>query len=92
MAWGPFLSLLLRSLPDILFLWRRRVETNDREAIHDDVQEFREALFPPRREAERGPGGEVDGGAALDRAAELLERRVREARDVRQQRAQTDAA
>lgn len=44
MAWGPFIVLLLKALPDILFLWRKRVERGEREAIHEDVQEFREAL------------------------------------------------
>lgn len=81
MSWGPLIALLLRALPDILFLWRRHVETNEREKIHEDVQEFRAALCG------------VDGaGADLDRAAELLERRVREARDLRQRQPQADAS
>jgi hypothetical protein len=84
MAWGTLISLLLRALPDILFLWRRRAEQNDREAIHDDIQEFRGALV----------GDPQNGsGADLDRAAELLERRVREAAsDLRSGRSQTGKA
>ena len=71
MTWGLFISLLLRALPDLLFLWRRRVERGEREAIHDDVQEFREAIC---------------GAADLDHAADLLERRLREADRLRQRR------
>lgn len=68
MSWGPFIAMLLRLLPDVLFIWRARVERNQRESIHEDVQTFRESV--------------VSGD--LDRAAELLERRVREARRVRE--------
>lgn len=68
MSWGPFIALLLKLLPDVLFIWRSRIEKNQRESIHADVQEFR---------------GSVVAGD-LDRAAELLERRVREARRLRQ--------
>lgn len=75
MSWGPLIVLLLKALPGILFLWRRRVENNDREAIHEDVQNFRGAVV-------RGE---------LDVAADLLERRMREARRLRSGRSQTDA-
>jgi len=77
-AWGPFLALLLRALPEILFLFRRSAEHTDREKIHADVQEFRGALVEGRN---------VD----LHRAADLLERRMREARALRSGRAQADA-
>jgi hypothetical protein len=71
MAWGPIISLILRALPDLLFLWHRRAEQNDKEAIHADVQEFRSAL--------------ADGDG--DRMAVLLERRMRDARALRDRRA-----
>ncbi|HYG77805.1 MAG TPA: hypothetical protein VEK08_22555 [Planctomycetota bacterium] len=74
MAWGPFIALLLRALPEILFLWRARMQRQEREKIHDDVQEFRAALC----------AGE------LDSAAVLLERRLREARYVRARRSSAD--
>ena len=74
MAIGPFISMLLRMLPDILFLWRRRTENQDKEQDHDMEQEFRGAL------RDRGS----DGGGDLDCAADLLERRLREARRVRE--------
>jgi hypothetical protein len=96
MAWGPLIALLLKALPDILFLWRHRVESGDREAIHEDVQEFREALqlgigdcglgIDGARAAnseQRLPVAHARDGVDLDRAAELLERRVREARRLR---------
>jgi len=70
MALGPLIAMVLRLLPDILFLWRRRAENNDKESIHEDVQEFRAAV--------------ADGDGGLDRAADLLERRLREAGRVRQ--------
>jgi len=81
MTFAALITLLLRALPDILFLWRRRAELNDREAIHEDVQDFRAALFAPE-----GTGGR------LDRAAELLERRMREARELRQRQPRADQA
>lgn len=74
MAIGPFISMLLRMLPNILFLWRRRAENQDKEQDHEMEQEFRGAL------RERG----ADGGGDLDVAADLLERRLREAGRVRQ--------
>jgi hypothetical protein len=96
MSWGPFIALLLKALPDILFLWRRRVERGDREAIHEDVQEFRAALFDASRTGDSPVPQAADsaspGGGNLDRAAELLERRVREARQLRQQRSPIGAA
>jgi hypothetical protein len=75
MAWGPLISLVLRALPDLLFLWRRRVERGERDGFHDGVQEFKAALV----------------GGDLDRAAVLLDERVREARRVRQRRAEVDS-
>lgn len=68
MAWGPFIGFLIRALPDLIFIWRVRVERNLKEEIHDGVQDFRHAV--------------VSGD--LDSAAEWLERRVREARRLRQ--------
>jgi|ERR1043165_375132 hypothetical protein len=70
MALGPIIAMLLRALPDILFLWRRRAETHDKEQIHEDVQDFRAAL--------------EDDSGQLDAAADLLERRLREAGRVPQ--------
>ena len=83
MVWGTFITLLLKALPDLLFLWRRHVEQGDREAIHDDIQDFRAALCAPDA---------AGAGGGLDRAAELLERRLREARDLRGGHAQAGAA
>lgn len=74
MAWGPLISLILRSLPDLIFLWRRRVETGERNGFHETVAEFKRAL--------------VVGD--LDCAAVLLDERVREAGRVRQRRAEAD--
>jgi len=70
MALGPLISLLLRSLPDILFLWRRRAEDNDKEQIHENENDFRGTLAQ----------------GDLDYAAVLLERRLREARRVSDER------
>jgi hypothetical protein len=81
MTWGALITLLLRALPEILFLWRRRVERGDKEAIHEDVQLFREAICSPAA---------PNNGGRLDRAAVLLERRVREARELRQRRSHAD--
>ena len=92
MAWGPFIALILKALPDLLFLWRRRVENGEQEKLHDDVQEFRAALFnftsppDPFSISQRGGEPRATRSADLDRAAVLLEQRVREARYLRQQR------
>jgi len=67
MTWGALLLLVLRALPELLGLWRRRAETNAKESIHEDVQMFRAALVRGERDA----------------VAALLERRLREARRVR---------
>ena len=66
MALGPLISMLLRALPDLLFLWRRRVEHKDKEQVHEDENDFRGTLAT----------------GDLDDAAVLLERRLREARRV----------
>ena len=83
MTWVSLITLLLRALPEILFLWRRRVERGYKEAIHEDVQLFREAVCSP---------SSPNNGGNLDRAAELLERRVREARQLRQRRSHVGEA
>lgn len=70
MAWGPLVALFLRALPELLWLWRKRAERNEREAWHEDARVFREALVA-------GDG---------DRLGVLLERRVREARRIRARR------
>ena len=67
MPWGTLITLFLRALPDLVWLWRRRAEAQTREAIHEDVQNFRQALASGDRDA----------------LAVLLERRLREARRVR---------
>lgn len=71
MAWGPLLAFLLRALPELLWLWRRRAERSDREETHEDMQAFRKALVA-------GDG---------DALAVLLERRLRDARRLRDRRA-----
>ena len=76
MALGPFLAMVLRLLPDVLFLFTRRAKQQDKEQIHESEQEFRSAL-------EHAP---ADGGGDLDDAGDLLERRLREARRVPEQR------
>ena len=71
MAIGPLIAMLLRCLPDVLFLLCRRAQKQDKEQVHEDEQDFRGAL----RNAANGSGD-------LDDAADLLERRLREARGV----------
>ncbi|MCZ7646917.1 MAG: hypothetical protein M5U26_16785 [Planctomycetota bacterium] len=76
MSWGTFITFALRALPEILHLCRRRAERQDREGIHEEEQHFREALARDD----------------LDLVSVLLERRLREARRVRQRRAPRDPA
>ncbi len=72
MALGPLIAMLLRCLPDVLFLLRRRAQHQDKEQVNEDEQEFTGALQKA-----------ADGNGDLDDAADLLERRLREARRVR---------
>lgn len=74
MTWGPLIAKFLSAIGDLLFLWKRRVKRKDKEEAHEKVQTFRKML--------------VSGDT--DRAAYLLERRLREARSLRQRRAEAD--
>jgi hypothetical protein len=74
MGLGVWLALLMRALPELLALWRRRGEVREREAVNDEAQDFQRALAV----------------GDMDRAAVLLERRMRNARAVRERGAGSD--